>query len=88
MLYDAAKAMLKNPDMKVTIEGYTDNIGSESYNQKLSEKRANTVKNYLTSKGIDSGRITVSGKGESNPVADNGTADGRAMNRRIEFKMQ
>lgn len=88
MLYDAAKAMLKNPDMKIEIEGYTDNIGSESYNQKLSEKRANTVKNYLTSKGIDAGRITVSGKGESNPVADNNTADGRAMNRRIEFKMQ
>lgn len=88
MLYDAAKAMLKNPDMKIVIEGYTDNIGSESYNKGLSERRANTVKNYLTSKGIDSGRITISGKGESNPVADNGTADGRAMNRRIEFKMQ
>ena len=88
MLYDAAKAMLKNPDMKVTIEGHTDNIGSESYNQKLSERRANTVKNYLTSKGIAESRITVTGKGESDPVSDNATADGRAMNRRVEFIMQ
>ncbi|OGU66664.1 MAG: hypothetical protein A2499_00205 [Stygiobacter sp. RIFOXYC12_FULL_38_8] len=88
MLYDAAKALLKNPDMKIGIEGYTDNVGSESYNKGLSERRANTVKNYLTSKGVDAGRITVSGKGESNPVADNATADGRAMNRRIEFKVQ
>lgn len=88
ILYDAAKTLLKNPDMKVAIEGYTDNVGSESYNQKLSEKRADIVKKYLVSKGVAESRLTTSGNGESNPVADNGTADGRAMNRRIEFKVK
>ncbi|MEW6654143.1 MAG: OmpA family protein, partial [Bacteroidota bacterium] len=88
ILFDAVKTLLKNPDMKVEIEGHTDNIGSESYNQKLSERRADVVKKYLLSKGIAESRLTASGKGESNPVADNGTADGRAMNRRIEFKIK
>ncbi|KAF0151060.1 MAG: OmpA/MotB domain protein [Ignavibacteria bacterium] len=88
LLFDAVKTLLKNPDMKVEIEGYTDNIGSESYNQKLSERRAEAVKKYLVSKGVAESRLTVLGKGESNPVADNATADGRAMNRRIEFKVQ
>lgn len=88
ILYDATKTLIKNPSMKVEIQGYTDNIGSESYNKKLSEKRADVVKGYFTSKGIAVGRLTAVGYGESNPVADNKTADGRAMNRRIEFKVQ
>lgn len=88
ILYDAAKTLLKNPDMKVGIEGYTDNVGSESYNQKLSEKRADMVKKYLVSKGVAESRLTTSGNGESNPAADNATADGRALNRRIEFKIK
>ncbi len=88
ILYDAAKTLLKNPDMNVVIEGYTDNVGSEMYNQKLSVKRAEMVKSYLTSKGIATSRLTTSGNGESNPVADNATAEGRAMNRRIEFKVK
>ena len=88
ILYDAAKTLLKHPDVNVKIEGYTDNIGSESYNKKLSQKRADMVKYYLVSKGIAAGRITAVGMGESNPVGDNKTADGRAMNRRIEFKVQ
>ncbi len=88
ILYDAAKTLLKNPDVKVSVEGYTDNIGSESYNKSLSQKRADIVKNYLVSKGVAAGRITAVGMGENNPVADNKTADGRAMNRRIEFKVQ
>jgi outer membrane protein OmpA-like peptidoglycan-associated protein len=88
ILYDAAKTLLKHPDTKVTIEGYTDNIGSESYNKKLSQKRAEMVKDYLVSKGIAASRLTAVGMGESNPVGDNKTADGRAMNRRIEFKVQ
>ena len=88
IVYDAAKTLLKNPDVKVAIEGYTDNVGSESYNKKLSEKRAEVIKNYLVGKGIAASRLTTSGNGESNPVADNATADGRAMNRRIEFKVQ
>ncbi len=88
ILYDAAKTLLRNPDMKVEIQGYTDNIGSESYNKKLGQRRADLVKDYLVSKGIAANRINAISFGEGNPVADNKTADGRAMNRRIEFKVQ
>ncbi len=88
ILYDAAKTLLMNPNMKAEIQGYTDNVGSESYNKNLAQKRAEVVKGYLTSKGIAANRLTAVGFGESNPVADNKTADGRAMNRRIEFKVQ
>ena len=88
ILYDAAKTLLMNPDMRVEIQGYTDNVGSESYNKKLSQKRADAVKEYLTSKGVSANRLSAVGFGESNPVADNKTADGRGMNRRIEFKVQ
>jgi len=79
--------MLQNPDLKVEVQGHTDNIGSESSNQKLSEKRAEVVKNYLVARGVKADRIKVVGYGEKNPIADNKTADGRAMNRRIEFKV-
>lgn len=88
ILYDAAKTLLLNPDMKVEIQGYTDNVGSQEYNKKLSQKRADVVKNYLVSKGVSASRLTAVGMGESNPCADNKTADGRAMNRRIEFKVK
>lgn len=86
IIYDAAKTLLKNTDIKVEIQGYTDNIGSESYNKNLSQKRADVVKDYLVSKGVSASRLSAVGYGESNPVADNKTADGRALNRRIEFK--
>lgn len=88
ILYDAAKTLLRNTDLRVEIQGYTDNIGSESYNQKLSQQRAEAVKAYLQSKGVSENRLLARGFGESNPVADNKTAEGRAMNRRIEFKIQ
>jgi len=88
ILYDAAKTLLRNPDMKVEIQGYTDNVGSESYNKKLGQKRADAVKEYLVSKGVAANRLSTTSFGEGNPVADNKTADGRAMNRRIEFKVQ
>ncbi|PKL84099.1 MAG: hypothetical protein CVV24_01635 [Ignavibacteriae bacterium HGW-Ignavibacteriae-3] len=88
ILYDAAKTLLKNPDMKIEIQGYTDNVGSESYNKKLGQKRADAVKDYLVSKGVAASRLTAMSYGESNPIADNKTADGRAMNRRIEFKVK
>jgi OOP family OmpA-OmpF porin len=88
ILYDAAKTLLKNTDIRVEIQGYTDNIGSESYNMKLSQRRADAVKQYLQSKGVSANRLRATGYGESNPIADNKTAEGRAMNRRIEFKIQ
>ncbi|MGD8782398.1 MAG: OmpA family protein [Ignavibacteria bacterium] len=87
VLFHAVQVLLQNPDLKVEIAGHTDNIGSESTNQKLSVKRAEVVKNYLVARGVNASRLTVKGYGESQPVADNKKASGRAMNRRIEFKV-
>ena len=87
ILYDAAKTLLKNPDIKVEIQGYCDYIGSDAYNNKLSLRRAETVKMFLVSKGVAQNRLTTVGYGKSNPVADNKTEEGRAMNRRIEFRI-
>ena len=67
--------------------GHTDNIGTEAYNQKLSERRANTVKEYLVSKGVEKNRIYTEGKGLKDPIASNKTAEGRAKNRRVEIEM-
>jgi len=74
----------KYPDRTVAIEGYTDNVGSEDYNQGLSERRADSVKSYLVGQGIGSARLSASGKGKSNPVSGNESADGRQQNRRVE----
>jgi outer membrane protein OmpA-like peptidoglycan-associated protein len=71
----------------VTATGFTDNSGDEKFNQALSEKRAAAAKTYLVSKGVDASRITTNGKGESDPVADNKTAEGRKKNRRVEFSI-
>jgi OOP family OmpA-OmpF porin len=87
ILFHAAKVMQQNPDMTVEIQGYTDNIGSEKANKNVSQKRADSVKNYLVARGISTDRITTVGYGEENPIGDNKDADGRAMNRRIEFKV-
>ncbi|WP_086981015.1 OmpA family protein [Vibrio aphrogenes] len=74
----------QRPEVNVDVIGYTDSTGAAAYNQKLSEKRAQKAADYLTGNGIDSSRITVEGKGEENPIADNSTAEGREQNRRIE----
>ena len=88
VLLHAVSVLLNHPDVKVEIAGYTDNIGSEKYNQKLSEKRANIIKEYLVARGIAESRLSVMGYGEADPIGDNKTAAGRAMNRRIEFKVK
>ena len=67
--------------------GHTDNIGTVAYNQALSERRANAVKEYLVSKGIEKNRVYTEGKGEKQPVADNKTKEGRAKNRRVEIEV-
>ncbi|HKP28207.1 MAG TPA: OmpA family protein [Gemmatimonadales bacterium] len=78
----------ENSQVKVMLTGHTDNTGSDEKNQKLSEARAQAAKQYLVSKGIDAARITASGQGESQPAEDNGTAAGRAANRRVEVTVQ
>jgi OOP family OmpA-OmpF porin len=87
VLNRAVKLLNDKPDIKVEIEGYTDYIGTEAYNQELSLDRAQTVKAYLVSKGIASSRLTTVGYGKNNPVANNDTEEGRAMNRRIVFRI-
>ncbi|WP_105901599.1 OmpA family protein [Vibrio gangliei] len=72
-------------DVNVTVTGYTDSTGSAEYNQKLSEQRAQKAADYLTANGVDSSRVTVEGKGEADPIADNSTAEGREQNRRVEI---
>lgn len=74
----------KYPDRTAAIEGYTDSVGTEDYNQGLSERRADSVRSYLIGQGVDSARLSSSGKGERSPVAGNDTAEGRQQNRRVE----
>ncbi|MES1220538.1 MAG: OmpA family protein [Bacteroidota bacterium] len=74
-------------DLKLAIDGYTDNTGKPESNQTLSDKRSAAVKQYLVSKGIDESRLTSAGHGQDNPVADNKTSAGRAKNRRVELKL-
>ncbi|HTD11952.1 MAG TPA: OmpA family protein [Steroidobacteraceae bacterium] len=73
----------KYPDRVVAIEGYTDSVGSEDYNQALSQRRADSVRSYLVRQGISSGRLTASGMGKADPVASNESASGRQQNRRV-----
>jgi outer membrane protein OmpA-like peptidoglycan-associated protein len=74
-----------NDQLAVTIEGHTDSVGSDATNQVLSEKRAAAVRDYLVSRGIATDRMTVTGLGETTPVATNDTAAGRQQNRRVEL---
>ena len=83
-LVDQAKSM--NLEVMIAV-GHADWTGPEAYNQKLSERRAAAVKAYLVSKGIPAGKIHTEGKGETQPVADNKTREGRAKNRRVEVEV-
>ena len=84
----AYKALAANPDVQVEISGHTDSVGSDEANQALSLRRAQAVKNWLVQRGVRSDRMKTVGKGEKEPIADNGTAEGRTENRRIEFYVQ
>ena len=77
--------LLAYPDLKMQVEGYTDNIGSDEYNQKLSEERAGAVRDYLVSQSVTDANVTAAGYGKSDPVADNSTNAGRAENRRVQM---
>jgi OOP family OmpA-OmpF porin len=88
VILDEAASQLAGKSARVQVQGHTDSTGSDAYNQTLSERRANSVRDYLISKGIESSRLTASGFGESQPVADNATKDGRALNRRVELKVE
>ena len=83
----AAELLLANPDVTVRIDGHTDSIGTEEYNQGLSERRAEAVAAYLEAAGVSRDRMTVAGFGETQPVASNDTAEGRALNRRVEIDL-
>ncbi|HEY8048090.1 MAG TPA: OmpA family protein [Ramlibacter sp.] len=79
---------VKGINLEVIIAvGHTDSVGTDAYNQKLSVRRAEAVKAYLVSKGIEKNRVYTEGKGEKQPVADNKTAEGRAKNRRVEIEV-
>jgi outer membrane protein OmpA-like peptidoglycan-associated protein len=73
------------PSLKLQVEGYTDSVGSDAYNQKLSEQRADAVRDYLVQQGVQTANISAAGYGKSNPIADNATAAGRAQNRRVQL---
>lgn len=86
-LDEAASIMKKYPTAKFAISGHTDSVGNSKSNMKLSEERANAVKNYLVTKGVSSNNLTAKGYGEDMPVASNNTRAGRAENRRVEVKL-
>jgi OOP family OmpA-OmpF porin len=88
LLDKLADVIRQCPDAKVEISGHTDATGSTSYNQALSERRAVAVRDALISRGADAANLTAVGYGESRPIADNNTREGRARNRRTEFKVQ
>ncbi len=87
VLNDAAATLNKNPTIKVVVAGHTDSDGAAAYNESLSARRATTVRDYLASKGVAMDRMTTRGYGESEPIADNGTREGKAQNRRVTLRI-
>jgi outer membrane protein OmpA-like peptidoglycan-associated protein len=87
LLDDIATVLQKYPDTDVLVKGHTDDTGSESHNQKLSERRSQAVKNYLVTRGVTVARLQALGFGESMPVVNNTAPGGRARNRRVEMQI-
>jgi OOP family OmpA-OmpF porin len=75
----------EQPDLRLVIEGHTDAVGAEAYNETLSQRRAQSVVRWLTDRGIDADRLKAVGYGESRPVSTNESSQGRALNRRVEL---
>lgn len=84
-IQNLASSMKNNPETNIMVIGHTDADGSDSYNYSLSERRAAAVKSYALAQGVAGGRLTTVGKGETEPIADNSTANGKAQNRRVEI---
>ena len=82
---EVSKLLKSDAGLKLIIEGHTDNAGTPQYNRTLSEARAKSVVTALTSRGVESGRLTPRGYGQERPIADNATDEGRAKNRRVEL---
>ena len=87
-LDEVARRLREHTEVSIRIEGHTDSVGSAQYNQGLSERRAESVRDYLASQGIDADRMMAVGYGEERPVATNETDEGRALNRRVEIDRQ
>ncbi|MDO9156894.1 MAG: OmpA family protein, partial [Sediminibacterium sp.] len=87
-LNKVVKALNENPTLKLFVEGHTDASGNDKINNPLSVKRANAVKSYLVAQKIDAARLTAEGFGSTQPISDNKTAKGKALNRRVDFKVQ
>lgn len=87
LLDDVVSSLIAHPDLRVELDGYTDDRGSDSYNQHLSERRAQAVVAYLQEHGVDASRLAARGCGEARPLADNATDEGREQNRRVELRV-
>lgn len=88
MLNDVLAVLSANPDWQLRIEGHTDNVGDQAANLKLSNARAAAVAAWLTGKGVDATRLTIAGLGDTQPVGENTTEEGRARNRRVVLVKQ
>jgi len=87
MLAHAVQTLNEAPAVNARVEGHTDSVGTDAYNLDLSQRRADSVREYLIARGIPATRLTTAGKGEAEPVAPNTTAEGRFQNRRVEFRV-
>jgi OOP family OmpA-OmpF porin len=88
LLNDVAEVIKENPKIeKIRVEGHTDSDGSDKYNKKLSQQRADAVKEFLTKAGVPEDKLEAVGYGEENPIADNSTDEGKEKNRRVEFNI-
>jgi len=86
-LREMANYLKSNPSFSMKITGHTDNVGNDAYNLDLSRRRAESVKNFLVKEGVGEIMLTTDGKGETEPIADNNTAQGRELNRRVVFEV-